>query len=133
MLYETHSKFGKIAYDKEIIASIVRRELQGREGRILFSDPRGRVRKNALRETSDDAAFLDVELREDAGQMDITVYLVIYFGTSIKEMAAEITECLRRDVPLVTGFTVGRVSVVVTGVMAKSLVRRRTEVVSYAE
>jgi uncharacterized alkaline shock family protein YloU len=99
------------------------------DGRVFLSDPKGRMRKSVGKPTGDDVSFLD--LKREEGVMEMTLYVVVKFGAGIRRAATEISESSRDEIARITGLSVDKVTVVVTGVLSKNLSKRHIEVIGY--
>jgi hypothetical protein len=98
------------------------RVIDGMDGRLIVSDPKGHLRKGALDEPEDQTGFARARLR--AGVLDIKLYLIVRFGVSIRETAEELVSRLRAEFPKQTGVDAGLVTMVFVGTLAEKLRRR---------
>jgi hypothetical protein len=92
------------------------------DGRLIVSDPKGRLRKGAKEAAEDETGCARARLR--AGVLDLKLYLIVRFGTSIREAAEELVLGLRGEFPKQTGVGVGLVTMVFVGTLAEKLRRR---------
>ena len=131
MLYNEKTEIGTIKYDVQIIGNIVKKIVFDMNQGIQFATSKGRPLKVSELPGVDDNGFLDVSIED--GNIDIEIYIIIRFGTSINNVAEEITAGLRRFVPEITGLTPNLVNVVIKGVISKNSSKRNIEVKSYAD
>jgi uncharacterized alkaline shock family protein YloU len=132
MILSRTTEWGTILLDKEIVASILRRAIEPMEKKIMFSDSRGKIRRNASKPGVDDS-FFTVELSNEEQVLNLELFLIIRFGTSIKDTSASISAKVREDVTAITGLRVGTFKIVFLGVISKNLSKRRVEVITYDE
>ncbi|MDR3071893.1 MAG: Asp23/Gls24 family envelope stress response protein [Clostridiales Family XIII bacterium] len=133
MLYKKITEYGSISFDKAIVAKIVRNIVSAHEKRVFFSDAKGRLHRNLMKEMSEDTSFLEANYREEDNTLDLCLYFILRFGTSIRGTAEVLTEAIRRDIPSIIGCRVDRVDIVITGVLSRKLLKNRTEVTTYAD
>ncbi|MDR0874636.1 MAG: Asp23/Gls24 family envelope stress response protein [Clostridiales Family XIII bacterium] len=92
------------------------------DGRLIVSDPKGRLRKGAKAAAEDETGFARARLR--AGVFDLKLFLIVRFGVSIRETAEELVSQLRKEFPEQTGVDVGLITIVFVGTLAEKLRRR---------
>jgi uncharacterized alkaline shock family protein YloU len=80
---------------------------------------------------ADEKAFVDAHI--SGSSIDVTVYIIVAFGHSINSAAAVLDEYLREFIPIITGIEAGNIKVVITGIQAKKLTKRRIEVLTRGE
>lgn len=129
MFYSKRTSLGRVRYDKLIIGNIVKHVLCDYGRNVIPSGPKGRVVRGASKPDSDDLSFIDA--RTKGGKVDLTLYIVIRFGTSIKNAIEMIGQSLRKEIESMTGMPVGRLSIIITGVLSKNIAKRHIEVTTY--
>ena len=119
---------GEITLAKSVIGNIVMDVIDSFDGKVIFSDSKGRVNKLAYKlGTKEEANNIQVEQTENG--IDLRVFVVLRFGTSIKDTTNRIINDIRSEVKAATGMTVENLSVVITGMLTKNkLAPRRIEV-----
>ncbi|MDR2156916.1 MAG: Asp23/Gls24 family envelope stress response protein [Clostridiales Family XIII bacterium] len=130
MLFTETTGLGTIRYDQHIIGNIIRHVVAETDGAALLSDPKGRIRRNPGKPDNDDVSFMELKRTKEA--LDIRCCVVVKFGAGIQRTASVISGAVRREVSRITGETVGTVTIVVTGVLAKNLSKRHIEVTAHA-
>lgn len=130
MLYTEKTEIGTIKYGDQIIGNIVKKIVSEMDNNIQFATSKGRPLKTADLPSVDDYNYLSSKIEGDS--IDIELYIIIKFGTSINSVADEISAGLRKLVPEITGLTPNLINVVIKGVMAKNFSKRNIEVKSYA-
>lgn len=131
MLYNEKTDLGTIKYDVQIIGNIVKKIAFEVNNGIQFATSKGRLLKISESPSIDDNSFFDAKIEGDL--IDIEVYIIIKFGTSINLVAEAMTKELRRLVPEITGLTPDLINIVIKGVMSKNFSKRNIEVKSYAD
>jgi uncharacterized alkaline shock family protein YloU len=125
MLYEEQTGQGRIYYNEALIGSIVRQAVRtATNDRALPSDSKGRILKTARNQSQAAADDGFVSASFDKTGLNITCYIVIRFGSSLSRIAELIDAEVRRSVHTVLDVSVDRLTIQVTGVLAKNLSRR---------
>lgn len=118
---------GKITVQKSIIGNIIKDVIDSYKGKVILSDPKGRVRKLAYKlGTKEEADTIEVEKIPDG--INIRVFVVLRFGTSIKATTGRLIDDIRAAVMEATGIYVENVSIVITGMISKKIAPRRIEI-----
>ncbi|MDR3224709.1 MAG: Asp23/Gls24 family envelope stress response protein [Clostridiales Family XIII bacterium] len=130
MLYREKTDSGKIKYDEIIIGNIARRVISGTDGRAVASDAKGRLVKGGPGPGSNDDQIVDAQFHD--GVLDVKMYIVIRFGSSISKVIEDIDRSFRAAVPAVTGAEVGDFSIFVKGLLSKNISKRNIEVTTHA-
>ncbi|MDR0852576.1 MAG: Asp23/Gls24 family envelope stress response protein [Clostridiales Family XIII bacterium] len=131
MLYTEKAELGSVKFDTRVLGNITKHAIEGLNGKMIVSGPKGRLSRGAEKPNSDDLTFLKASLTEHA--VDMTVYVVVRFGAGIKNTAAALAEAIRSDVPMITGLSVNRLSIIITGIRSKNFSKRNIVVTTYAK
>lgn len=131
MLYKEKTKIGTIKYDNQIIGNIAKKIASDMDNRIIFATSKGRPIKTTEKPSEDDFSFVDAQINGES--MDIVLYIIIVFGTSINKIAEEFTAGFRDLVPTITGLKPNLININIKGVQSKNLSKRSIEVKSYAD
>jgi len=121
MAYHEENENGRIRIGRGVIEGVCARVIDGFEGRILVSDPKGRLKGGAGR-AEDGKGFARARIRE--GKIDVKLYLIVQFGTSMRDSARALAKTLREEFPVQTGLEVGLVTMVFVGTLAEKLTKR---------
>ena len=121
MAYHETNENGRIRIGRGVIESVSARVIAEFDGRILGSDPRGRLKHGGMR-AEEDKGFARARVR--GGKLDLKLYLILQFGTSMRLSAKALAERLREVFPSQTGIEVGLVTMVFVGTLAGKLTRR---------
>jgi uncharacterized alkaline shock family protein YloU len=107
---EDHGE-GTIRISEDVIAAIVRKSALEIPGVARFgtSTLAGGLAEMIGRKTRDSSIVVDL----DAGQVAVSVNLVLAFGCRIPEVAATVREAIRKSVEEMTGMRVTRVNVTI--------------------
>jgi uncharacterized alkaline shock family protein YloU len=122
MIYQEENKNGKIKIGRAVIEGVCARVIDEMDGRLIVSDPKGRLRKGAREAAEDETGFARARLR--AGVLDLKLFLIVRFGVSIRETAEELVGRLREEFPKQTGIGAGLITMVFVGTLAERLRRR---------
>lgn len=127
MLYKTETEEGTIIIDKPVIGKIILEAVEQFDGKVLLSNYKGKISGIVPKIGGiDDRNFMDIEVGENG--IDIRFYIVIRFGTSINKVTEILIERIKKNIKLITGLEVEKITVVVTGILSKQMVRRNIEV-----
>ncbi|MDR0596325.1 MAG: Asp23/Gls24 family envelope stress response protein [Clostridiales Family XIII bacterium] len=128
MLYKERTEKGKIKFGGNIIGGIARRVIADTDGRALAADSRGRIVKG-LNGAGDDQV---VDAGIEGGALNVKLYIVVRFGSSISKVTADIDRAFREAVPAITGLDVGELNIFVKGLISKNVTKRNIEVTTHA-
>jgi len=122
MAYHEENENGRIRIGRGVIEAVCARIIDGYEGRILVSDPRGRLRQGAAPRAEEGKGFARARIRE--GKLEVKLYLIVQFGTSMRDAARTLARALREEFPKQTGLEVGLVTMVFVGTLSEKLTKR---------
>lgn len=131
MAYQERNENGRIRIGRAVIESVSARVIDSFEGRILVSNPKGRLRRPGASSAEEEVGFARARIRE--GKLDVKLYLVSQFGTSLRESAKTLAGKLREEFPLQTGIEVGIVTMVFVGTFSEKMSRRNISFVDDGE
>jgi len=122
MAYHEENENGRIRIGRGVIEGVCARVIDGFEGRILVSDSKGKLKQSGAQSAEDIRGFARARIR--AGKLDLKLYLIVQFGTSMRESAKALAINLRNEFPAQTGLEVGLVTMVFVGTLSERLTRR---------
>ena len=122
LIYQEKNQNGKIKIGRAVIEDVCALVIDSMDGKLIVSDPKGRLRKGAREAAEDETGFVKARLR--AGVLDLKLFLIVRFGVSIRDTAEELVAQLRKEFPVQTGIGIGLVTVVFVGTLADKLRRR---------
>ena len=122
MAYHEKNENGRIRIGRGVIEDICARVIDGFERRILVSDPKGRLKQAGTLRAEDVKGFARARIRNE--KLDVKLYLIVQFGTSMRESAGALAKSLREVFPIQTGLEVGLVTMVFVGTLSEKLTRR---------
>jgi len=122
MAYHEENENGRIRIGRGVIEGVCARVIDGFEGRILVSDPKGRLKQGGAPRVEDGRGFARARIK--AGKLDVKLYLIVLFGTSMRDSAKALSKRLREEFPVQTGLDVGLVTMVFVGTLAEKLTKR---------
>lgn len=121
------TKIGKISITKNIIGRIVADAINQFDGKVMISNHKGKVGKQTPKKyTTEDVSNMELAFGENG--MDLRLYIVIRFGTSITMVTNHLVNTLHEKIKSVTGQEPNSVAVVVTGMISKNIAKRHIEV-----
>ena len=127
MQYKEKTERGNIIIDKNVIASMVLNQVEQFGGKVIVSNYKANplgvaVKKNLVNDIN------DVEVDYTQRGMEIKIYIMVKFGTSIGTVTNKIIESVYEDVKTCMGLEPNSISVVVTGIISKNIAKRNIEV-----
>ena len=128
MLYKFDTEYGEISIAKAVITKIVIEAVDRFEGKALISNPRGKVTPVLFSKIGyfDDSS--NIEITMGAKGLDVRIFLVLKFGTSIAKVTNQLIEEIQEKIKAITSVEPNSVAVVVAGTLSKQLIRRHIEV-----
>lgn len=131
-MFNIDTTHGNIHYDDNIIRKIISRGVDGFDGKVLLYNNTKRIpgipaarNKSGNLQTGNANTIRIVET--DIG-LEITVFVVVRFGASINEVTSGLIDYIYEYMEKIMRVSPVRVTVQVTGVLSKNLVRRNIEV-----
>lgn len=127
MQYKEKTEQGNIIIDKNAIANLVIKATEQFEGKVIVANYKNRPLGVAAKKniTSD---VNSVEVDYGPKGMELKVYLMVKFGTSIGTVTNNLIESLYEDIKQAMGMEPNSISVVVTGIISKNIAKRNIEV-----
>ena len=122
MAYHELNENGRIRIGRGVIEGVCARIIDNFEGRILVSDPKGRLKSGGAARAEENSGFARARIR--GVKLDIKLYLIVQFGSSMREIAKALAKSLREEFPIQTGLDVGLVTMVFVGTLAEKLTKR---------
>ena len=125
MLYKVETSVGSVSITKTAIGSIVIRSAQKFDDNLKISNQKGRVAKLTKKIGGGNATVNNLDITMSSNGLDIRIYVVMNFGTSIGTITNELIEDVYTKIEKLTGTPPNSVAVIVTGMIAKKQVARR--------
>lgn len=122
MIYKTNSSLGTISVDRAVLCGVIRKEAERFQGKVLLSNHKGKV--NSAKKGGGQFA----EFSWSVQGLDIRIFIVVRFGTSIGSVADAMIDGVKKSVEAFGCIKISSVAVVISGVLSKNLSRRRIEV-----
>lgn len=122
-IYREENDIGTIEIDRRVAESLCGRVIEGFSGKILVSDAKGRLRRNAIRNPEESPGFVRARLKD--GRLNLKLYLIFRFGLSVRDLAAELARRLREETPKATGFEAGLIKMVFVGTRSERVSKRQ--------
>jgi len=124
-LYKIETSVGSVSITKTVIGRIVIRAAEKFNDNIKISNPKGKVIRPGKKIGRSDAAINSLDITMSNNGLDIKVFVVMNFGTSIGSVTNELIEDVYARIREFLGIEPNSVAVIVTGVLAKKQVARR--------
>ena len=119
---------GTIKVANSVIGNIIKDVIDSFDGKVIISNSKGKI-PNQLPKLGSKEEYSDVviELTEE-GLLNITVYVILKFGTSIKATTEKLIADIRSSIKETIAMDVNEVDITVTGMMSKHIAPRHIEV-----
>lgn len=127
MLYKEETENGSIIIEKAVIAKIVTETVFQFNGKVLISNYKNKATTFAAKiGVTDDINNMEITMGEKG--LDIKLYIVVKFGTSIGMVTNKLINDIHDKVYEFTSIEPNSVAIVVTGMISKNIARRNIEV-----
>ena len=127
MLYRLDTDEGCISIDKSVIGTIVTKAVRQFNGKVLISNHKGKVSGFVAKIGGiEDVNHMEIAMGKNG--LDIRVFIVIRFGTSINKVTEQLIQMIKKNTEEITGIEANSIAIVVTGMISKQVVRRNIEV-----
>lgn len=127
MLYKEETENGSIIIEKAVIAKIVTETVFQFNGKVLISNYKNKATTFAAKiGVTDDINNMEIIMGEKG--LDIKLYIVVKFGTSIGMVTNKLINDIHDKVYEFTSIEPNSVAIVVTGMISKNIARRNIEV-----
>ncbi len=124
------NKRGKVGLDPTVFAAIAIDTAAGFNGRMFFTNQKGRPVK-LTGSGNEKPGFINVtENKSDNNiTVNIEIFLILKFGTSISWFTKEFARRLRIETEKMTGVTIGEVIINITGIRSKRTAKRELRII----
>lgn len=127
MLYKEETENGSIIIEKAVIAKIVTETVLQFNGKVLISNYKNKATTFAAKiGVTDDINNMEITMGDKG--LDIKLYIVVKFGTSIGMVTNTLINDIHDKVYEFTSIEPNSVAIVVTGMISKNIARRNIEV-----
>ena len=121
------TEFGTITITKSVIGKIITDVIDEFEGKVIISNHKGKVPGLVSKIGGmDEISNMEINLTEQG--LDIRIFVVLRFGTSITRVTNQLVDEIHRRVRKMTAMEPNSVAVVVTGMISKHIAPRHIEV-----
>ena len=127
LLYTLETESGSISIDKIVIGKIITETVDKFHGKVLISNHKGKVSGFVSKFGGIDEVN-NMEINFGKNGLDIRLYIVIRFGTSINMVTEHLIQNIKKDIEEYIAIEANSVAVVVSGMFSKQVVRRNIEV-----
>lgn len=115
-MFDIETKLGKIHFSQNIMNRIISNAVESCKGKVMLQNYRGGINAGSVEFIQHDDGY------------ELKVYIVIRFGTSIKQMTSQIINNIYENTEKIIGQKPQKVTVMVTGVLSRNIARRNIEV-----
>ena len=128
MLYKFDTEYGEISISKTVITKIIVEAVDRFEGKVLISNPRGKVMTGLFSKIGYFDDISNIEINMGPKGLDVRIFIVIKFGTSIAMVTNKLIDEIQENIKAFTSVAPNSVAVVVAGTLSQQLARRYIEV-----
>lgn len=133
-MFDVETKIGNIHFSKDILNKIIHEAVALCGGRVEINNYKGKymnmvpglASKMKMNLYSEDAGGIEIKELEEG--VEICVYIVVKFGTSINNVTNTIIDFIYENTEKIMGQKPLKVTVIVTGTSSKNIARRHIEV-----
>jgi len=115
---------GSISFTKNVIGKIVVESVKKYNGKVLISNQKGKV-PGIVRKIGGMDDINNMEIAMGPMGLDVRVFVVIHFGTSIGYVTNNLIEDIYNQIKEYTDLEPNSVAIVVTGIISKQQISRR--------
>ncbi len=128
MFYKAETEYGTISITKAVIGKIITEAVDRLAGKVYICNQKGKIINNLFSRLGyfDDAS--NIEINAGPSGLDIRLYIVIRFGTSITKVTNQLIDEIETNIKEFTSIELNSISVVVAGTMARQIKKRYIEV-----
>ena len=124
MLYKVETSTGSISVTKNVIGKIVMHAIKKYSDKVRISSHKGKV-LNISPKADDGDIIKNMDITMGSYGLDIRVYVVINFGSSIGKITNTLVEEIYACIKEFVGIEPNSVAIVVTGMISKKQMTRR--------
>ncbi|MDO4546285.1 MAG: Asp23/Gls24 family envelope stress response protein [Bacillota bacterium] len=131
-MFELETKLGNIHFSQNIINKIVIDAVESCEGKAEILNYKGKYMNVVPGIASKINLYNEetggIQIKEDEFGVEIQVYVIVHFGTSIKQVTSKIIDSVYENMEKIMGEKPTKVTVVVTGTLSRNIAKRHIEV-----
>ncbi len=128
MLYRFNTEYGEISITKAVITKIIIEAVDRFAGKVLISNPRGKVVTGLFSKIGYFDESSNIEINMGSRGLDVKIFIVLRFGTSIALVTNQLIDEIQNNIKAFTTIEPNSVAVVVAGTLSEQLTRRYIEV-----
>ncbi len=123
------TELGTIKVAKSVIGNVILDVISSFDGKVIVSNSKGKIMNQLAHKLTakDESNDFIIELTED-GMLDISIFVVLKFGTSIKTTTEKLIGDIRAMIKETINMDINEITVTVTGMMSKHIAPRHIEV-----
>lgn len=121
------SELGVVTVNKDVLAKLVLDEILREEAYLFPCNKNGKILKKSFFTGYNDMLNA-IEIVEDKGRVEVTVYIVIKFGISINEQVNKLFDCIENTFEIICVDKPRRLTACIRGTYHNQLIRRNIEV-----
>lgn len=122
------TELGTIKVAKSVIGNIIMDVIDSFEGKVILSNSRGKIPNQLAQKIGTKEEFSEIVIDLTENGLEIKLYVVLRFGTSIKATTGKMIDDIKSLVKENTAMNVNEIMVTITGMMSKHIAPRHIEV-----
>ncbi len=116
---------GEIEISRSILTHVILEAVSDMDGLVLVSNRKGKLQSMNARFGGDAADSIEIE--EDGERLLIRMYVIMRFGSSMRQLSDQLSERIRKKIVKVTGASPASIILHVTGTLSKRVAPRDLE------
>jgi uncharacterized alkaline shock family protein YloU len=127
LFYKEENEKGSITIEKAVIGKIIAEIVSQFNGKVHISNYKNKATTFAAKiGVTDDISNMEIVMGDKG--LDIKLYVVVKFGTSINMVTNKLINDIHEKVHELTSIEPNSVAIVVTGMISKNIAKRNIEV-----
>ena len=126
-MFKYYTKTGKIGFHDAVFSRVAIEVAESMGNAVIFTNAKGKPVKIG-KDGDEKLNFIEITGGEEKNTINIEIYVILRFGTSISKLTHEFARKLRAEIKAVTGVKVDKVRIVVKGVKSKNTAKRELEI-----
>lgn len=122
------NKLGKVGFDTSVFAAIAADTAVGFGDKMIFTNQKGRPVKGSAA-GHEKLNFINVSENKNNNTVNVEIFIIIKFGTSISWFTKEFARRLRIEAEEITGIVVDEVIINITGIRSVRTAKRELRIV----
>jgi len=131
-VFKQETQLGEVIFSQDIINQIILKAAESCEGKVGILNFKGKYANvvpglaSKMNLYHEEAGGIQITETEEG--LELQIYIVVKFGTSIKEVTEKMLDCIYEDMEKILSEKPKKVTITVTGMVSKNIAKRHIEV-----